>query len=260
MMMKIIRIGNSKGGVGKSTVTVSLAVGLARKGKRVLVCDLDSQGSATIYLGFKEQQNTLKSIEYIIDKFINDKPYDVKEIIVKSEENVDLIPANIKLAGIDITLNEAMSREMILQTIFKPLEYEYDYLILDCGSNLGILNINALTCANEVIIPTEADELSVIGMEEILTLVGKVRKVLNPELKIGGVLFTNIDLRLNLSKNVIDEISTAYNKHIRVFNSVIPPSVRVKELSSEGKSIFLHDPNGKVAEAYESLVLEVLNE
>ncbi len=202
----------------------------------------------------------MKSIEYIIDKFINDKHYDVKEIIVKSEENVDLIPANIKLAGIDIILNETFSRESILRTILKPLKNDYDYLILDCGSNLGILNINALTCADEVIIPTEADELSVNGMEEILALIGKVRKKLNPKLKIGGVIFTNINLRYNLSKNVIDEISTAYDKHIRVFNSVIPPSIRVKELSSEGKSIFLHDPKGKVAEAYESLVLEVLDE
>ncbi|MFV0518854.1 MAG: ParA family protein [Lachnospirales bacterium] len=256
--MKVITITNNKGGVGKSTTSSSLAVGLARKGKRVLAIDLDPQGSLTICLGFTEQEKLKVTIKDIIDKIIEDKPIKKGKGILRSTENVDLMPANLRLAGIDITLNDAMSRETVLQTYLEQFENDYDYVILDCGSNLDMLTTNALVCADEVIIPIQAEYLAVVGMEQIFRLISRVKKKLNSKLEVGGILFTMVDFRFNFSNDIIELIKENYGNHINIFKSIIPASVRAKEMSAEGKSIYLHDPKGKVAEAYEKFVMEVL--
>ncbi len=256
--MKKIAIANNKGGVTKSTTAVSLAVGLVRKGKRVLALDLDPQGSLTICLGFSELEKLTVTLKSLIDKIIDDKPIMQGEGILKSKEGVDLVPANLKLAGIDGTLNDALSGENILSIFLEQYEDDYDYVILDCGSNLEMLTINALTCADEVIIPTEAEHLAVVGLQQIFMLIGKVKKKLNPKLEVGGIIFTNVDGRLNFSKDIIRDIKEDYGNHIRVYESIIPRSARASEISAEGKSIYLHDPKGKVAEAYGKFVEEVL--
>ncbi len=256
--MKIIAVTNNKGGVTKTTTAVSLAVGLVREGKKVLCLDLDPQGSLTICLGFTELDKLTITLKNIIDKIIDDEPIKQGEGILSSREGVDLMPANLRLAGIDATLNSALSGETILRTYLEQFENEYDYVILDCGSNLEMLTINALVCADEVIIPTEAEHLAVVGMQQIFKLIGKVKKKLNSKLEVGGIVFTNVDARFNFSKDIIQDINVAYGSHIRVFKSIIPASVRAKEMSAEGKSIYLHDPKGKVADAYSRFVKEVL--
>ncbi len=257
--MKVIAVVNQKGGVAKTNVCTNLAIGLANKGRRVILLDADPQGSQTVSLGFAEQDEIPITIATLMGKIIEEEKILYKEGILHHKENVDLIPANIELAAMETTLVNTISRETILRQYLKNIESDYDFLIIDCSPSLGMVTINALASADELIIPVQAQYLSIKGMEQLFKTINKVRKQINTSLKIGGILITMADMRTNYTKDIIELLHESYDGKLRIFNSIIPFSVRASEISAEGISIYKHDPSGKVAEAYENLVLEVLN-
>lgn len=258
--MKTFAIVNQKGGVGKTVTSVNLAVGLATKGKKVLVIDFDPQGSLTVSLGYSDQDKLTTTVTTVLEKIISDIPIERNEGILHHPENIDLLPANIELSAMEVSLVNIMSRETVLKTYINALNEIYDYVVIDCSPSLGMLTINALTCADEVIIPVQPQYLSLKGMEQLFKTIGKVKRQLNPCISISGILITMVDIRSNYTKDIIDLLKDTYKNKINIFNSMIPMSVRAAEISAEGKSIYTHDPKGKVAISYGNFVEEVINE
>ena len=254
----VIAVVNQKGGTGKTTTTENLGVGLAMEGKKVLLVDVDPQGSLTISMGWQQPDELPTTLSTLMQKAMNDQPIQPGEGILHHAEGVDLIPANIELAGLEVALVNSMNREKMLKQVLDGAKREYDYILLDCMPSLGMLTINALAAADTTLIPVQAQYLSAKGLEQLLQTIGKVRRQINPKLKIEGILLTMTDSRTNYGKQIDTLIRQAYGSKIKVFDQTIPRSVRAAETSAAGKSIFQHDPKGKVAEAYQSLAREVL--
>lgn len=255
---KVIAIANQKGGVGKTTTAVNLGTGLVRMGKKVLLIDADPQGSLTLSLGFTKPDELNPTLAHVMERVVEDKEIPPGFAVLRNDEDVDLMPANIELSGIEIRLVTEMGRERVLKSYVDSVRYNYDYILIDCMPSLGMMTFNALCAADSVIIPTQPEFLSAKGLEQLIGTIGKVKRHINPDLKIDGILMTMTDERTRFGRGLMNLIRQQYGKFPTVFQTVIPRSIRATETSAEGVSIFSHDLNGKVAVAYEKLAKEVL--
>ncbi|MBR5884814.1 MAG: ParA family protein [Bacteroidaceae bacterium] len=254
--MKTIALANQKGGVGKSTTAASLGIGLSRQGKKVLLIDADAQGNLTQMLGWVQPDDLSPTLADLMGKIITDQPITPGEGILVHREGVHLLPANIELSAMEVTLVNTMSRETVLKQYLSSVSDQYDFALIDCMPSLGMLTINALTAADSVIIPVQADYLPARGLEQLLKTVARVKRQLNPKLEVDGILLTMVDNRTVFSREMCQKVRQNYGP--RVLMSEIPRSVRAAEISAVGKSIYEYDPNGKATQAYEKLTKEVL--
>lgn len=257
-MCKVIAIANQKGGVGKTTTTSNLGIGLAKQGKKVLLIDADAQGSLTASLGIQEPDGLEITLATIMANIINDEEIKPGYGILRHEEGVEFMPGNIELSGLETSLVNVMSRETVLRTYIEQQKDCYDYILIDCMPSLGMITINAFACADSILIPVQAAYLPVKGLEQLIKTIGKVKRQINPKLEIEGILLTMVDNRTNYAKDISTLLIENYGSRVKIFKESIPMSVRAAEISAEGVSIYQHDPNGKVASAYQSLTEEVL--
>ena len=258
MNAQIIAVANQKGGVGKTTTCANLGVGLAQAGKKVLLIDADPQASLTISLGHPRPDNLPVTLSDVMSKVLTAESIPPGEGILHHDEGVDLMPSSIQLSGMEVSLVNAMSRETILRQYLDTVRKQYSHILIDCQPSLGMLTVNALAAANRVLVPVQAEYLPAKGLEQLLQTIAKVRRQINPKLQIDGILLTMVDSRTNFAKETSALLRETYGNQIKVFNSEIPHSVRAKEISAEGKSIFSYEPGGKVAEAYRNLTEEVV--
>ena len=261
-MSKVIAIANQKGGAGKTATTASLGFGLAREGKRVLLIDSDPQGSLSINLGIGTQDLLPYSLSNIFDKILTDKEdeIDFDEGIYKHPEGVDLMPCNITMCDIELRLTGATARELVLRYYVENMREKYDYILIDCMPSLQILPLNAFACADSVLIPVKPDLLNIKGLEQLMNTIKNVKTkwCFNPRLTIEGILFTQVDTRHNNDREFMKLLQDLYGAKVRIFDSLIPLSVKGSEVSNSGSSIYKYDPKGKLADSYLKLTKEVL--
>ena len=250
-MAYVLTLANQKGGVGKTTTAVNLAAFLGKKRKSVLVIDLDPQGNATSGLGIDKGE--LESTIY--DVIVNDEPIR-NSILESSAKNVNICPTNINLAGAEIELVNVMSREQVLKNAIKPVKNEYDYIIIDCPPSLSILTINALTASDGIIIPIQGEYYALEGLTQLVDTINIVKKKLNKNLSILGVILTMFDRRTQLTRQVEEEVVNYFGD--KVFATHIPRNVRLAEAPSHGVAILDYDKNSKGSKAYEALATEVI--
>ena len=243
---RVIAITNQKGGVGKTTTTVNLGVGLAKQGKRVLLIDADPQGSLTISLGERNPDQLSETLSDVMECIINDKSLPENFGLLRSSEGVDLMPANIELSGTEVGLFNVMSREYVLKSYIDSVSKNYDYILIDCMPSLGMMTINALAAADRVIIPSQPSFLSTKGLNQLMHSVAKVKRQINPRLNIDGILLTMVDNRTNNAKAISTALRAAVSDRVRVFDTQIPFSVRAAESAQEGQSIFAYDKGGNL--------------
>jgi len=258
-MSKVIAIANQKGGVGKTTTAFSLGVALAKEGKKVLLVDTDPQGDLTTYMGFYDQDNIPVTIATLFDRTMDEKEINAEEAVLHHSEGVDLIPSNLDLSMTELDLLNAMCRENVMKNTLSDIKEKYDFVIIDCMPSLSMLTTNALATANEVIIPVQSQYLSAKGMGNLLRTISKVKRQINADLKVGGILLTLVDKRTNLPKTIKSDIEENYGNIVKIYDTQIPIAIKTAESTSKGKSIFSYDKNSSVATAYTQFAKEVLD-
>ena len=255
---KTIAICNQKGGVGKTTSTVNLGIGLAMQGKKVLLVDADPQGDLTTCLGWNDADNLQNTLSDKMMEVVQGKENNPFNGILHHKEGVDLMPSSSDLFDFEISLVTAMNREVILKSYLSEVKDKYDYILIDCSPSLGMMTLNSLSAADSVIIPVQAHYLPAKCMTQLLRTVNKVKRHINPNLKIDGILLTIVDNRTNLAKSTVDALRENFGSHIRIFKSQIPMAVKAAEVASKGKSIYAYEPNSTVSKAYTEFTKEVL--
>ena len=246
---RVIALANQKGGTGKTTTTVNLGIGLARLGKKVLLIDADPQGDLTTCLGWQDQDSLQTTLATVMGKIIRDEPFTADEGILHHSEDVDLMPANIELSDLEATLVNAMSREITLRTYVNEAKKNYDVVLIDCMPSLGMITINALAAA---------DYLPAKGMTQLIKNIARVKKRINPALKVDGVLLTLVDGRTNLARQTAEILRHTYGSVLKIYRSEIPVAIKAAETSAAGKSIYAYDNGSKAAQAYAEFSKEVL--
>lgn len=254
----VIVIANQKGGVGKTTTTENVGIGLAKEGKKVLLIDFDPQADLSASLGIRNSDNMEHTICEALNGTIKDIPINFDDLIIHHDENVDIIPSNIELADFELKLVSVMSRERILDMTLEPLRKKYDVILIDCPPSLGMLTINALSSADKVLIPVQAQYLPAKGMTKLLGTINKVQHQINPRIKVLGVAITLANMQTNLAKSTADTLRENFGNHINVFDTVIPIGVKAAEATVVGKSVFEHAKDSNVAKAYENLTKEIV--
>jgi chromosome partitioning protein len=259
--MSIICIANQKGGVGKTTTAATLAEGLSEHDKRVLLIDWDPQASLTVSLGFNPDNLKLTGYDVLKSAISNNGSLSIPDATIPtSNPNIDLVPSNIELSQAQLDLVGAFTRELLLKEMLQPVRQDYDFILVDCLPSLGLLTINALSAADKVIIPLQADFLAMKGLALLLSTIIRVRDRINPALEISGILFTMSSPRTLHSREVIEVTKRAFGDRIRVFEATIPTSVRFKEAPAVGMSILTYAPKSDGANAYRLFTEEVLHE
>ena len=255
--MPIIAVANQKGGVGKTTSTLNLGAALKEMGKRVLLVDLDPQGSLTVAAGILDVDDVKSSIGELLIGKVQGNPNGITEAIVQSPCGLELVPGNSMLSAAEITLANAQERETVLTQTLAPIMDRYDYVLIDCLPSLGLMAINALKAATGVVIPVQADFLAVQGLAQILETIGAVRAQLNPGLAIYGVLLTMVDQKKSHAQRVVATVRHSLKGQVPVFDTEIAQHVSLKEAAEVGKSIMQYQGGGAAAEMYRDLGREV---
>jgi len=250
-MGKVIAIANQKGGVGKTTTAVNLSACLGKKGKKTLLIDIDPQGNTTSGLGVDPR--TVERSVY--DCIINDTP--MSEVIIKTEfDNLWICPANINLAGAELELVPKPNREYVLKEAISEIKDDFDFIFIDCPPSLGLITLNSFAATDSVLVPIQCEYYALEGLSQLTNTIKMVKKALNPEIVLEGILLTMFDARTNLSIQVVDEVKKFF--HDKVFATIIPRNVRLSEAPSFGQPIIEYDRNSRGAECYTDLAAEVI--
>ena len=255
---KTIAICNQKGGVGKTTTTVNLGVGLAMQGKKVLLVDADPQCDLTTCLGWSDTDNLKNTLSDKMMEVVRGSESNPLNGILHHKENVDLVPASSDLFDFEISLVTAMNREVILKNYLSEVKNKYDYVLIDCSPSLGMMTLNSLSAADSVIIPVQAHYVSAKCMTQLVRTVNKVKRYINPNLQIDGILLTIVDNRTNLAKSTVDTLRQNFGSHIKIYKSQIPMAIKAAEVASKGESIYAYEPKSTVSKAYAEFTKEVL--
>ena len=253
---KVIAVANQKGGVGKSTSVYCIGAGLAMGGRKVLLVDVDPQGDLTKMLGQRRPHDLPHTLSEQMNAVVQHKAEPEHPEILHHHEGFDFVPANRRLSAVEVGLVNVMSRETVLKRYLEGIKGNYDYVLLDCRPSLGMLVINALSASDYVLIPVQADYLAAEDMTELVGTVQSIRQQINPKLKIGGVFLTMAN-DTNFRRDIVAGVKENFGKYLSVLEAVIPSTVRLAEISTADKSIFRHEPNGRAARAYGTLVKEV---
>jgi chromosome partitioning protein len=249
-MARVFLVASGKGGVGKTTSAINIGAGLQKAGKKTLMVDLDPQGNLTVSVGIETRDLNLTVFEMLKGECAA-----VEAII---QRGYDVIPADIRLSGADMELSAIPGREMLLKEALAPLSGDYDYILIDCPPNLGLITLNGLTAAKEIFIPLQAEFLALNGMAQLMNTVNAVQKRLNPQLNVTGIITTLYDSRKNLNKEVLEKIRSYFPN--KVFNTLIRDNVALAEAPSYGNDIFEYKANSKGAENYAALCVEIIRQ